>query len=229
MNCEICFEPFDHSIRKPYSLSSCSHTYCLSCLQKLINKKCPECNKTIKEKNPNNALLRFIPESNYDKLKSETLKAWINLNEIKQNLKSKRQEKLEQNRAKLISTKKLICDETSKLINNLRQNEEILLDECNLMLDDLNVCLDSNKFEEKFTYEIVHGTKERVEKNELKVEDLNILNFVIKENKQELNELSEQIKHFDYKYEFVPNKILKANLLIGKINYKTVKKKSFLY
>ena len=87
------------------------------------------------------------------------------------------------------------------------------------MLDDLNACLDLNKFEENFTFEIVE-TKERVEKNELKVENLNVLNFVFKENKQELNELSDQIKHFDYKYEFLPNEILKDNLqIIGKKNH----------
>ena len=40
MNCEICLEPFDHSIHKPHHLE-CSHTYCLSCLKILTNNKYP--------------------------------------------------------------------------------------------------------------------------------------------------------------------------------------------
>ena len=59
MNCDICFEPFGHSIRKPFSLA-CPHTYC----------------------------------SSYDKLKADAFKAFIELNEIKQDLKMNREQKL---------------------------------------------------------------------------------------------------------------------------------------
>ena len=71
-SCEICFEPFDHSIHKPYNLS-CPHTYCLKCIQIFKDNKCPACNKEIKEKYPSTAILRLIPESNYDKLKTKLL------------------------------------------------------------------------------------------------------------------------------------------------------------
>jgi len=94
MNCEICFEKFDHTINKPFSLSSCPHIYCLSCLDKLENNKCPACKTVYKSKNPNNALLKLIPESNYDKLKSEALKSLIKVKELRQNLKLSREEKL---------------------------------------------------------------------------------------------------------------------------------------
>ena len=60
MDCNICYESFDHSIRKPYSLSSCPHTYCLKCLDQLNNNKCPNCNEPIKGKNINIALLCFF-------------------------------------------------------------------------------------------------------------------------------------------------------------------------
>jgi hypothetical protein len=60
-----------HSIRKPFVLSSCGHTYCLWCLKQFNENKCPQCRKVFKEKNPNIALLNLIPESNYDNLKAE--------------------------------------------------------------------------------------------------------------------------------------------------------------
>ena len=62
MNCEICFVPFDHSIRKPYHLV-CAYTYCLSCIIKLTNNKYPTCNKRLIEKNPNIALLKVIKQT----------------------------------------------------------------------------------------------------------------------------------------------------------------------
>jgi hypothetical protein len=91
MECDICIEPYDHSIRKPCSLSSCSHTYCLKCLEQL--NICPKCNEPIKGKNINIALLNFIPESSYDKLKTTTLKSCIEINEIMNNLKKSNEEK----------------------------------------------------------------------------------------------------------------------------------------
>jgi hypothetical protein len=69
MECDICCESFDHSIRKPYSLSSCPHTFCLKCLEE-YSKECPECRRPINGKNINIALLKLIPESSYDKIKS---------------------------------------------------------------------------------------------------------------------------------------------------------------
>jgi len=68
MNCEICFEPFDHSAHKPYSLSSCPHTYCTICLDRLTSNKCPQCSKQIIGKNVNIQLLKLIPKSEYDKI-----------------------------------------------------------------------------------------------------------------------------------------------------------------
>ena len=133
MNCEICLEPFDHSIHKPHHLE-CPHTYCLSCLKKLTNNKCPTCNKLFNQKNPNMALLKLIPESIYDKLKGEVLKACIELKEIDQDLKISRQVKLNTHEARSKSIKQKISNKTNKMINILRQNEKTLNAECNKIL-----------------------------------------------------------------------------------------------
>ena len=68
-----------HSIRKPLVLAVCGHTFCSDCLNKMINKKCPQCRKKYKEKIPNFAILTLIPESTYDYLKAEVLKLYFGL------------------------------------------------------------------------------------------------------------------------------------------------------
>ena len=117
--CQICYESFDHSIRRPYSMSSCPHTYCLKCLEQIKNNRCQEGGIRSKGKNLNMALLQLIPESEYDKLKGESLKALIHLNEAKQDLKQNSLEKISIHETKLESIKQVISDETDKIIDIL--------------------------------------------------------------------------------------------------------------
>ena len=87
----------------------------------------------IKEKYSSNFLLKLIPESNYDKLKSESLKAMIELNEMKQDMKNKFQKKLNENETKLKLTKQYILDETNKAIAILKENEAMLIKKCDVI------------------------------------------------------------------------------------------------
>ena len=192
-SCNICLELFDHSIHKPYSLSSCPHTYCLSCLEKLTNNKCPQCDKLIKEKNPNIALLEFIPESNFDKLKGESLKALIEINEVKEDLKNNRQDKLKRHQTKLVVVKKVIASETKKMIDVLKQNEETLNKQCDLMLNELKASLDPSFYEDSISFTLA-GSKEVIEKNKLSEEDLKILNNKILKVKLQLHQLTDKVK-----------------------------------
>ena len=130
MNCYLCFEPFDHSIRKPYHLT-CPHSFCISCLNHLKKETCPICQKKITEKNPNIALLEFIPESKYDKLKSETLDIIIQLNENKLDLKSNIDTKRSFNKIRLIKrlhqkrnnkTNEFIKKESSKSFKSIESD-----------------------------------------------------------------------------------------------------------
>ena len=73
MNCQIHFNQFDHSIYKPYILS-CPHTICLDCLKRLTSKICPFCSEPVTNSYPNLALLELLPESEYDKNKTECIK-----------------------------------------------------------------------------------------------------------------------------------------------------------
>ena len=198
MKCKICFEPFDHSIHKPYSLSLCPHTYCLKCLQSNECQVCPECREPIKGKNINIALLEVIPESSYDKLKAITIKHCFEINEIRNNLKKSNEEKLSIHEEKLKSIKQTINDETNKIINILKKNEIILCNECDIILNDVKSNL--NEFE-------IDNSIEEIEKDELNEIQLNSLKTKLDEIKNNLSNNSKQIE----------NKILSNDLLIDQL------------
>jgi len=200
MECDICIEPYDHSIRKPCSLSSCPHTFCLKCVDQLNNNKCPHCNEPIKGKHINIALLKLIPESSYDKLKTTTLKSCIEINEIKNKLKKGNEEKLNIYETRIKSIKQTISNETNKIINILKQNEKFLSDECDIIFNDIKANLNSNTFE-------FDNSKVKIEKNELNETEFVNLNRKIEEIKQNINNDSKQIE----------NKILNNDLLIDQL------------
>lgn len=211
MYCDICSEPFDHSIRKPFVLSSCGHTYCSWCLKQFNDNKCPQCRKVFKEKNPNIALLNLIPESNYDNLKAKSLKAF---GDIDKDLKCSRDYKLQMHEAKLKSIKQIVFDETFKLIGILRANEKKLTNECNTLFNEIKIQFDTN-----FVLPSLNGvTKEAIQNNELNEDQLNEFNNKIPELKQEFNRISDLIKNYQFNYEFELNKISNENLLAGDLN-----------
>jgi hypothetical protein len=214
MNCDICKEPFDHSIRKPFVLSACGHTYCLCCLKQLTVKKCPQCRKKFKEILPNIALLNLIPESNYDKLKIDSLKSFSELNN---DLKNSRDQKLKEHEDKLESIKQVVSYETAKLIGILKNNENKLKNECDVMLNQIKIHFDTNIVIPSM--ESLNGiTKEAIQNNEVDEDALKSLNNKICEMKQQSNQLSDKIKNYQFNYKFDLNIILNENLLIGELN-----------
>jgi hypothetical protein len=74
MDCEICFEKFDHSLNKPLSLYKCGHTLCALCFKRLNNKTCPMCNTQIEDTSINWVVLKQVAESEYDMERSEVVK-----------------------------------------------------------------------------------------------------------------------------------------------------------
>lgn len=214
-NCEICLEQFDHSIHKPHILA-CPHTLCLSCINQLTNKKCPTCNEPFIKTNLNVALLKFIPESSYDCLKNDSIKAYIELNEIKKNLKISRQEKLSLYEAKIASIQQTITNKTKQAISILKNNEQQLNDECKILLDSIKGDLDSNRYELNAVLQI-DESREKIEKDELNEYELTNLKSKISKIKEQSNKLSDKIKKYDNKFEFDQHKIVNESLLIGEI------------
>ncbi len=141
MSCQICFHPYDHSVHKPYTLSCLSHTFCICCIDKLTEKKCPVCIKPFDQKNPNLALLEFIPQSNYDKLKTKSLKILNELNEIKQYLNKAQDAKLTEYVEQIAEIKNNINNEANVIIELVKSSQEKLIKEASSIELDLRKCL----------------------------------------------------------------------------------------
>lgn len=63
---------FDHTEHKPLVIIPCTHTYCLTCLNRLTRKKCPKCDILIQKTNPNWSLINLIPDFQITKSTSST-------------------------------------------------------------------------------------------------------------------------------------------------------------
>jgi hypothetical protein len=59
--------------------------------------------------------------------------------------------------------KQVIKEETSKMVNLLKQNEIELIDECDEMLIEIRANLDSNKYEDNSSI-LIPYSKEKIEK-----------------------------------------------------------------
>ena len=75
MECDICVENFDHLQRIPLLLFRCAHTLCASCVEKLVEKKCPCCNGVIQETRTNWSLLSLVMDK---KLKDDENEKKVN-------------------------------------------------------------------------------------------------------------------------------------------------------
>ena len=60
MNCQVCLENFNTLDHKPYALIPCGHSFCLKCLNNLIEQFCPKCRKEINEKILNYAIIDIL-------------------------------------------------------------------------------------------------------------------------------------------------------------------------
>jgi hypothetical protein len=109
------------------------------------------------------------------------------------------------------------------LIDNLKQNEQQLVNECNKTFDEINAYLDSNKYEQNVLLQINIDSKEKIEKNNLNKDKLNDLNNKMKEIKQQFDKLLNQVENYEKIYKFIPNKVSNDALVIGKIEHEMVK------
>ena len=180
MSCQICFNPYDHSLYKPYTLTCQLHTFCISCIGRFNERKCPVCNKSFKKSFPNLALLEVIPESNYDKLKAESFKILNELNEMKNNLANKRDEKQEKYLKEINEVKKTINNEANNLVKLVRDSQEKLINEANVIESNMkrklsfNTRLDGNQ------------TKINLEHNNFDEDQLSLLIKKIKKSQKSI-------------------------------------------
>ena len=72
MDCDICYESFDHLERKPLLLLRCAHTLCASCVSSLTDKKCPSCSGIIEDTQTNWSMLKVVVDSKFEEGKFNT-------------------------------------------------------------------------------------------------------------------------------------------------------------
>lgn len=84
MNCEVCFETYNHTKHKPFVLS-CGHTFCNECLATLRNYTfiCPTCREPISSEIPNYSILGLLLNDSNEILKQTIAKQLNELESIK--------------------------------------------------------------------------------------------------------------------------------------------------
>lgn len=204
MDCDICLNPYDHSKHRPFSLT-CPHTVCLDCLNKLNTKYCPSCKDPIKAKYPNLALIKLIPESQYDKLRHQLEKTLIEANDLKQQLSKDCECKLSMSLNKIKSLREEINTKTTEIINLVIQNQKRLIDEANIYENSLQFSLKQLRVDNQMEIKL-NEAKICLERNVLNETELDELNKDIENINTIISRMIFEIEKIDENYEFILNK-----------------------
>lgn len=221
MKCQICFENYNHSLNKPYVLIPCTHTICIRCLDDLMDepKLCPVCTLTIKDRNPNWALLDLIPESNTDRLKHSLLKKLSETEDSKKKINNLNKQKFKEGLTSLKTVKKELTAHTNKLVEILLLNHDKLLNQVKQIETDL----ESQRFQTfKLDLNIdnkIKDTRKKLARNQLKETQINVLqNYYTKVNDDLIMKLNNKTETNPF-YEFISNStFIFTKELIGKIS-----------
>jgi hypothetical protein len=149
MNCEICFELYNHSKNKPYVLS-CGHTFCIECLTALRNYTyiCPTCREPISNEIPNYSILGLLINDHNELLKQAISKQFNELESIKTKFHSKYDKELKVSKIItdiFINEQKLeaISKQTKNTLNQMDQNGlTTLINQLDKIKDEMNTKLD---------------------------------------------------------------------------------------
>lgn len=198
MTCQVCLSEYDHSKHKPYSLSNCPHTFCIDCINKVKNKKCPMCQTFFRSYNPNLSLLEFVPYSEYDKAKSELEKTYNEANNLYTQLKADKEKKIKENAKKLDTIKNDLKQRADEIIQKVSAAKRKLTDEVeyykaslahrydskltsstqvDFKLYQVKTYLDTNKLEQEQFAKTKEDLKETIDRLNKMIEEFNNLNY----------------------------------------------------
>jgi hypothetical protein len=210
MDCDICLEKYDNSIKRPLIIIKCGHTYCAECLGNLIEKKCPSCNVYIDSTITNFAVLKTTSESEYDKLKAELEKSLKELESFEKNLAEDRKNKIQQNSERVKLVKNKVENQTNVLIKLLNENKKRLFKEIEenskLLNQNQKTSVALNKRDE---------IAEKLSSNKYNKKQLiEVRDDIIKQNIELSQKTEEQTESFDF---FVNEEIKIDEKFIGEI------------
>lgn len=218
MQCKICLENFDQSKHLPYCLLPCCHSFCINCLlkQSALFIACPNCNTEISGKSPNWDLKELIPESEYDKLKSQLQQALNEVNDLKKQCDKLRGIKTEENLSKINLLNGEINSKSDELINSIQLNRNKLLNETKNIEEYLNKKINelkiNNQIEIKFK-----DAQNLLDNNELTDSDILNLKTEISAKKLDLTNKIDQLEKFENGYELLV-KTEPTNQILGEIS-----------
>ena len=231
MNCQICFENYNDTKVKPYSITPCGHTFCLKCLDNLIHStpnkndlaKCPKCRIPIIGKLMNFAILdvldlNLIPDSNVG-LKKNIQKSLHELQESESTFFPAYEAKTIENKDRIKQLKDEINSQTIDLINQIKQNRVSLFKTADqieaLMNESLNRYLTGIQ---QLQLGINEFTTKLKNMNQYERSELNTFKDEIDKLKLEFDTNMHEMKSCSFKLEFKKFSINKPNFnFIGEI------------
>lgn len=131
MECEICFNSYDHSFHLPHTLMPCSHTLCIKCIKSIEKSNqmlCPVDRKVFTDHKPNYALLKII-NPDYQKLISKLHQYMSKIKELNGEVDRSRKTQVESNVRILNETRDSINKKADKIIQKIQNERRKLLDE----------------------------------------------------------------------------------------------------
>ena len=119
MNCKICDQEYNDSIRQPKIIIPCCHTFCSVCMEnKLYNLLCYDCGNQIQESRTNIAILDVIEQSTKANFQQSIIKIETNLKLFSNEYGSK----LKENNEKLDEIDKQIENRVNQLVETIFQS-----------------------------------------------------------------------------------------------------------
>lgn len=216
MSCQICFEKYDHSDFKPYTLYPCSHTVCYQCITSLVEHKCPKCRCMIKDKKPNFGLLELIPDINIK------INFYLNeFNEFKRVFNLNYDKKNTENQFQITRLKSQINEHADQLINLILSEQTHLIAECDKLDTMLNKQLNDLLNNEQQLEQSFKTILANLKKNQFS----NDLNKDLEAKRVQFKHKLNQLESNTFEFEFKKNKLFTAQNefgVIGQISKKKV-------
>lgn len=215
MECRICLVEYDHFKHRPTVLIPCSHTICITCMNKLKETMCPICKQKFSSKNTNWNLLDLIPESDYDSARTNLSQLISESIEIYNKLDNKHTNYLLEIEEKLKLIKVEIINKSNEFIELINKRQKELFNEINLIETQF-------KSDQTSLLPIVQSLKEEIKFVKSNLDDYNLNSEKLNQlsnrlkyvNSQLINRLDEPLSKFNYEYKFVSSEL---NFNLGNI------------
>lgn len=210
MNCQICFENYNDSKTKPYSITPCGHTFCSKCLDNLMitdAAKCPKCRIQIKGKIMNFAILdvidlNLIPDSNLG-LKKTIEKTLNDVHGLETQFFAAYEKKVQENKDRIKLLKEEINNQTIELINQIKQNRVHLFKNAEQLEITMNESLLRYLHtEQQIELNVSERTSQLKNLNQYERTELNSFKEQLDKSKQDFDSNIKEMKHFNFKLEF---------------------------